>query len=585
MYILGIHPSHNATAALLKDGKIIACVSEERFVRVKNFWGFPSNSVNFLLDFARIKPDDLDLVVVSQCTEIHNLDGKSFDMFNNITSEKKFFFKRFRSHIFYRYPKTTGWLLKLRHYLKYNNYKVNKNISHSRKYISDKLKIEKNKIVFIDHHDSHCYASCFNLPRDKKTLIFSIDGEGDYATSATVNIFNGRDLKRISETKKDASLGFLYALTTFYLGMKPNEHEFKVMGLAPYAKKNDVDKIYPSFKKVLWVDGMKFKSRFSMTYFEYFLNDKMKNVRFDKIASSVQRLTEELFCEWVKNSIIKTNISSISLSGGVAMNVKACQKISELGEMEEIFVMPSAGDESTALGACYYGYSEYCRRKNLNFDPKPLKDLYLGPDYSEEEITLFLNENNYFKKYIIKKMKNIEVEAAKILSRGEIVARLNGRSEFGARALGNRSILSNPSNQESIRVLNELIKDRDFWMPFTPSIIQEDEKRYIFNPEKIDSPYMVITFNSTEKARRDLPAAMHPYDFTIRPQIVFKDWNPSYYKLIKEFKKITGIGAVLNTSFNLHGEPNVLSPKDAIHTFENSGLRYLILGNYLIQKR
>jgi carbamoyltransferase len=366
--------------------------------------------------------------------------------------------------------------------------------------------------------------------------------------------------------------------------MKPNEHEFKVMGLAPYAKKEKVEKAYFLLKETIWVEDLIFKSKFRMQYFHYFLNDKMRNTRFDTIAGAVQKLTEELLCEWVRNAIKKTGINSIALTGGVAMNVKACQKISELPEVREIFIVPSAGDESTALGACFYGYRYYCELNKIKFDPKPIKDLYLGPEYTDEEIKDFLIKEGYFKKYKIMKLKNIEKEIARLLFRGEIVARLKGKSEWGARALGNRSILSDPSNTAVVRSLNELIKDRDFWMPFTPSILSEDAKKYFLNPKNIEARYMVITFDSTEKGKKDLNAAIHPYDSTLRPQIVHEDWNPDYYKLIKEFKKLKGIGAVLNTSFNLHGEPNVLSPKDAIHTFENSGLNYLALGTFLISK-
>ncbi len=267
------------------------------------------------------------------------------------------------------------------------------------------------------------------------------------------------------------------------------------------------------------------------------------------------------------------------------MNVKANQKIYEMPNVKKLFVMPSCGDESIAIGGCFYGYKYYCEKNNLSFKPIPIRDLYLGPVYTDEYIEKVIKKERLDKKCEIKKVVAIEKEVANLLAKGEIIARFVGRSEWGARALGNRSIIANPSNKESIRVLNQLIKDRDFWMPFTPSILDSDENKYIINSKHMESPYMVITFNSTEKAKRDLTAAIHPYDFTIRPQIVYESWNPSYYKLINEFKKITGIGAVLNTSFNLHGEPNVLSPENAIRTFKNSGLQYMAIGEYLIKKK
>jgi carbamoyltransferase len=207
----------------------------------------------------------------------------------------------------------------------------------------------------------------------------------------------------------------------------------------------------------------------------------------------------------------------------------------------------------------------------------------LGKEWTDAEIGKYLKEH-VGKKYKIRKCADIEDEVAKLLASGEVVARFNGRAEWGARALGNRSILANPSDFNTIKLINEMIKNRDFWMPFTPSMLAAEEKRYTLNPKKVFAPYMAITFESTAEAQRDLPAAMHPYDHTIRPQMVLKEWNQSYHKLITAFKKRTGIGGVLNTSFNLHGEPNVNSPADAIHTMDNSGLRNLAIGSWLVQK-
>ena len=582
MYILGIHTCHNSTAALLKDGKIIGCVSEERFVRIKNYWGFPVNSVKYLLDFAKITSEEIDLVVFSE-KRATNLEGRKFDMFENVIKEKGMF-KEIFSNLTYRHPGLTNYLIKLKNIKQDNPIYEQGLMNEARKFLNKNFNISPEKIIFLDHHLSHAYSTCFNLPKNKKHLVFSIDGEGDESTSATVNIFDGKNMERIAETKKEASLGYLYSLVTFYLGMKPNEHEFKVMGLAPYAKKEKVEKIYTLFKETLWLDGMNFKSKFRTQYFIYFLKDKMKGVRFDTIAGAVQRFTEDLLCDWVSNSIKQTGISSIALSGGVVMNVKACQKIAELPEVKEIFIVPSAADESTAIGACFYGYKHFCEINSLPFNPKQIESLYLGPEYSNKEIEKFLKENYYSKKYRVDKIIDIEKKIASLLAKGEIVARLNGRSEFGARALGNRSILADPSNNQVVRVLNELIKDRDFWMPFTPSVLFEGSEKYMKNPRKLKAPYMVITFDSTTKGQEDLSAAIHPYDFTLRPQMVYKDWNLSYHRLISEFKKLRGISGILNTSFNLHGEPNVLSPKDAMHTFENSGLKYLALGNFLVSK-
>ncbi len=267
------------------------------------------------------------------------------------------------------------------------------------------------------------------------------------------------------------------------------------------------------------------------------------------------------------------------------MNVKANMKISQLDGVRKMFVMPSSGDESNPLGCCLYGYRSLCWQRGVAFSPKPITHLYWGPAYDAASIDRLIKEKELEQKYFIKKPRDINREIANLLARGEVVARCSSKSEWGARALGNRSILANPSHLDTIRFLNEAIKDRDFWMPFTPSVLDSAAKKYFVNPKKIRAPYMVLTFPSTKLAQKHMPAAMHPYDFTIRPQVVSKKDNGAYYEIIKNFQRLTGIGAVLNTSFNLHGEPNVLTPEDALRTVEKSALRYLAMDGFLFEKR
>lgn len=579
MYILGLNVGHNATACLLKDGKITGCVQEERFSRIKNHSGIPFNAINSLLKENKITTKDIDLIVSEDhYPVIEDPDfGKKF--LEDYTHKR--FHKKILSGIGYRYPRFFEKYLRIKE-IKKDTIKKRQKI---RGQLSKKLNFPEKKIVITDHHICHALSAGFNVDRNKKTLIFTLDGEGS-DICATVNIFDGKKLTTISKTKKDASLGYLYAIVTIFLGMKPLQHEFKVMGMAPYAKEHNIEKAYSKLKDLIEInDSLMFHSRFNMPFSDIFLEKELKYERFDNICGAIQKLVEEKTCEWVKKSIKKTGINSIALSGGVFMNVKANQRIAELPEVNEIFVMPSCGDECNAIGACFYGYRLYCERNNLQFAPFPIKDLYLGPEYDEGYIKRMISENNLKKKYSIIRLKNPNKEVARLLSRGEIVARCSGKSEWGARALGNRSILANPSHKETIRILNETIKDRDFWMPFTPSILDKFEKKYIKNPKNIFAPYMVITFDSTEKGREELIAAIHPYDFTIRPQIVTKKYNRDYYEIIEEFYKLTGIGGVLNTSFNLHGEPNVLTPEDSLHTLDNSDLKYLVVGEYLFQKK
>ncbi|MCH7567790.1 MAG: hypothetical protein IIA87_00020 [Nanoarchaeota archaeon] len=549
MYILGLNAGHNATACLLKNGKIVGCVSEERFSRIKNHSGMPLHSISYLLEDSKISISDIDLIVLDNNLKKDPYFSKKFlDAYT-----KKPLKKRVLSKLGYRYPNLFKRYFNVKGEMAGS--KESKSPMEVKRKISSILKFPIEKIEIVNHHLAHALSCCFNVSKKEKTLIFTLDGEGD-GLCATVNIFDGKDWKVISKSDKTASLGYLYSIVTIFLGMKPLQHEFKVMGMAPYAKEHNIDKIYNKFDKLFWIDEqLRFQSKFNAPFLDHFFKEKMKFERFDNICGAVQKLVEELACEWVKRGIEKTGIRNIALSGGVFMNVKVNMKIAQLEGVKKLFIMPSCGDESNALGSCFYGYLLYCKRNNVAFSPKPIEDLYLGPEYDDKYIEELIKDKNLKNKYIIKKPKNINSEIAKLLSKEKIVARCSGRSEWGARTLGNRSILANPKSKDTIKILNETIKDRDFWMPFTPSMLDKDEKKYIKNPKNIPAPYMILTFESKEKAKEDLPAAMHPYDSTIRPQIVYKDWNPDYYEIISQFKKFTGVGAILNTSFNLHGSP------------------------------
>ena len=581
MYILGINQGHNSTACLLKEGEITHCVSEERFSRLKNHSGLPLKSIKWILEEEKISFKDIDLVVLDEAYPIREAGFSQPEEIKKRHMEKNFSMK-LKTFLANKFPKNYPKIYDFVSRINSPKSQFKKELIEK---VSESLNYPKEKIFLLDHHALHAFSCCFNLPRDKKTLIFTLDGEGS-DISASVNVWDGKDLKRISKTSKYDSLGYLYSMATLHLGMKPMQHEFKVMGLAPYAKKEYSDKVYKKFREIFKVnEDLSMSCKYPSMFIDYFYENEMKFTRFDNFAAGLQKLVEEISVEWITKAIKKTGINRIALSGGVFMNVKACQRILELPIVKDLFVMPSCGDESNPIGACFYGYQKYCKEKNLEMDPKPLKDLYLGPEYNDKYFEILVKKKKLDKKYVIKKPKEINKEIAKLLNKGEIVARCSGKSEWGARALGNRSILSNPKNEDSIRILNEFIKDRDFWMPFTPSIIDESEKDYVVNPKKLFSPYMAITYNSTIKARNEIRAAMHPYDFTVRPQVVTKEYNEDYYDLIKNFKKLSGIGGILNTSFNLHGEPNVLTPEDALHTLDNSGLKYLAVGSYLVEKK
>jgi len=584
MYVLGLNNNHNATATLVKNGRIIGCVSEERFTGVKNYTGIPRKAISYLLETNHLTARDLDLVclgyqnggpLITSSEEKKNLGsltaclkviflaaGKIRSLLFGVRGLEKFLYR--------------GYVLVFSRRL----------VEKEKKLLSDFLKIAKSKIISFDHHQTHAAAAYYSSPfRRKKVLVLTLDAEGDLLC-ASVNTFDKKGrFKRIAATPIGNSLAQIYKDVTQYLGMKPNEHEYKVMGLAPYAKKEGTEFVFKRIKN--WVklnqkNPLLFKAKFHTGHTYAVLKKELEGCRFDNIAAAFQKLIEERVLEWVTLAIQKTNINTLAFGGGIFMNVKLNQKILELKEIKEAFFMPSCGDESASIGAAFLGCLNLCQQDGVQSEIEPIRDLYWGPAYSSQEIKEFLKEKKYDQKYKVRKLRKPEAVAAKLLSQKKIVARLSGRMEWGARALGNRSILAHPSHFEIVRTLNEQIKNRDFWMPFTPSILVERASDYLVNPKKVSAPYMVVAFDSTSLARRDLKAAIHPYDFTVRPQVVEESWNKSYHRLIKEFERLTGVGAVLNTSFNLHGYPIVLGPREAMYVFENSGLNYLLLEDYLI---
>lgn len=582
--IISIHYGHNASVAYLQDGEIKFCASEERFNRIKNSTGFPTLALNYVWEkYGK----EIDYYVISQ----------KYSWGYNFL--KKTGFKSISWSKYYDNEKEkTPWKIRLfeKIWAKIMIKKIikgsekekgnKKGFEEMEKYLSNILNVRKEKIIFMHHHMSHAYSTrFFQASNNEKEIIFTLDGEGD-GLSATVNICQKNEIETISKSSKAFSLGYLYSEVTGFMGMKPSEHEFKVMGLAPYAKEEHSNKLLPFFKKIIWLNkNDEFESSFPMPFLKYYLKENLVYNRFDNIAGALQKFTEEIVVEWITRWTRKTGIKNLALAGGVFMNVKLNQKINELNETNSLTVVPSAGDESTVIGGCYFGYEKFCKENNLPFKPKAIENLYLGTEYSDIEIGEYLSKNYYFKKYLIEKPANLNKKVAEILSQNKVVARFAGKMEFGARALGNRSILANPSSYETVRIINEMIKNRDFWMPFAATILKDDEHKYLINKKNIEAPFMSITFNTTDKAQKELVAAIHPYDKTSRPQVLDKKTNSDYYEIISEFKKLTGIGGILNTSFNLHGEPNVESPKDALNTFDNSELKFLAIGSFLISKK
>jgi len=453
-----------------------------------------------------------------------------------------------------------------------------------RQRLGESLGVDPGKIAATSHQFTHALAGYYAYPEiaDREALILTSDGMGNHNCSVVYKA-NGYTIKTIAKTPNFRSLAFIYGMITKYLGMKFLEHEYKVMGLAPYADPEGVKRTYEILQPLITVgDDLQFHTPNSTRVVYFYLEDHLKGQRFDWIAGAAQKLVEEVVTQWVAKVLKRIPTDNIVLGGGLFMNVKANMAIMDMPEVKKIFPCPTSSDESCAIGACIHGYLYDRGNRIAGRKIEPLSNLYFGPEYSETQIGKTLEKHASQVKF--GRFQDIETQVALLLQNKKVVARFNGRMEFGARALGNRSILANPSFEDSVEIINRQIKNRDFWMPFAGTILKEREKEYIKNEKDIPAPYMVMAFRTTPLGKSQLRASIHPYDKTIRPQVLEESANPSYHRILKEFERVTGIGGVLNTSFNLHGEPIVCSPQDAMHTFLNSGLQYLAIGNYLVEK-
>lgn len=445
-----------------------------------------------------------------------------------------------------------------------------------------------DNIIFCDHHLSHAAYAYWGAPsairKNSKDLILTLDAFGDGRNCLVSQVNDNNDIKELA-SYSNLNISRFYKYCTLLLGMKPLEHEYKVMGLAPYCK-NEVAKmdIFCIYKRALWIDDqLKLVSKATVKDSYFHFKKIFETYRFDEIAAGVQYYFETFLTRMADLYLRKYKKETIFLSGGAAMNVKANYQVGQLRSIKRLYVSPSPGDESTSIGACLYAASKY--DSNFCCEKHPFSSIYLGYEITDQEC------KSAIKKYFYNKSKykvflGIPVkEVARYLSKNLIIARAARKMEFGARALGNRSILANPISFENIRKINEKIKLRDFWMPFAPVILKEYEHIYIQNPKKLVSPHMMFSFPTTDTGKKRLAAAKHPYDDTVRPQILSRQENPDYYDLVREFGKITGVYALVNTSFNLHGFPIVRTAEDAAKVFLETDLDGLLLNNNLILKK
>jgi carbamoyltransferase len=585
MIVLGITETHCATAALLRDGRVIGCASEERFSRLKNDAGYPRRAIDALLRECGITPDQIDLVALAGAR------AASREWLNRVLHDEAYA----REYYGVSWPsprrtlrkKARKWGAKLG-LIDASRGKFGISERERLAFVTDHLGIARERVSAFDHHLCHAAAAYWGGGvAGREALVLTSDNSGD-GLCATASTASGLAIERREATPSaPGSVGAFYSFVTLALGMKFGEHEYKVMGMAPYAPEKYARRAEEALRAVFDLDeGQPARFRWRAPGERYaLLLRAMVGLRFDWVAGGAQRLLEDILLRWARLMRQRHGGSRLALGGGVFMNVKANMLIGQEDWVEELFAFPSCGDESNAVGAAYLGYVRECARRGDVAAPQPFGPAYLGSSVTDEEAEAVITERRLHGQYKISYHDRIEERIAELLVSDGVVARCAGRMEFGARALGNRSILANPSDPRVVGLINRMIKNRDFWMPFAPTVLAERAGDYLVNPKGFASPYMMLAMPTRPAARDALAAAIHPHDATARPQILEKAWNPEYHAVISEFQRRTGVGAVLNTSFNLHGEPIVGGAADAVDTFERSGLPHLAIGPWLLSKK
>jgi carbamoyltransferase len=577
MKVLGLHDGHTATALLMDNGRVISCISEDRLNRKKEWSGLPERAIKEVLRIGDTAPGDVDKVVFTSLLPPYNAQSAAWRQ------------SKRRQNLLFGLMKKTLPLSTLRSnwWVEFAKKRVNRDVEHIYRRLG-KLGLHRKKVIFLDHHTSHAYTTLLNWwGQNDDMLILTLDASGD-GYSGTVHVIpKGRpgELELLEKINRFNSIGIFYTRITDYLGMKPVSHEYKVMGMAGYGFKEYYMPVYKKMRADYFrVNGLKFENRSGCWDKDYLprLAKDFQGVRFDNLCAGAQKLLEELVLKWVKNAVFTTGIKNVFCSGGVFMNVKVNQRImNEIDGIDKFFVFPSCGDDSNPVGGAIHAYHQYCKDHNEKFKINKLGPIYWGPSYSDESVVSAIEKSGYS----YEEIKDIDKFAGDSLAEGKVIARRTGRLEWGARALGNTSILADARSMNTVRHINNMIKFRDFWMPFAATILDSWAERYLINPKKMEAPYMITSFDTTDLAEKDIIAGLHPKDLTSRPQILTKDWNPDYYKILKTFEKQAGVGGLLNTSFNLHGDPIVCTPKSALYTFKNSGLDLLIMNNFVVSSK
>ena len=581
-YILSFKPAgtstipdvHDPSAVLAKNGKIIAGVEEERLVRIKHAVDvFPVRSIKFCLEQAGIGFSDIDRIIIPNDPDLLKKDISRFKNLGRLN---------YKLELKKKFKEESATLNPISYYI------VDKKKSMQRISLYLKNHFKGNKfpeMEFMSHHLCHA-ASCFYPSGFDNASIITTDGLGDF-DSTVIWSWNGQNLEREVEWKVDNSLGYFYGAFTVFLGYRFCNGEYKVMGLAPYGEKNkEFFNIFDDFIKTS-PDGydvseisipMSFGTSVGVRRIEelFGIKRRLPDENFTKehkdLAYAVQYYLEKIGENLVRQAINIAGSNNVCLTGGVALNCKMNKKIMELPEVKNLFIQPVASDAGLAIGAVLEA------SKKAGFNVRfTMTHSYFGPEYDNTSIKNILQERKIkFSK--IKQLKDI----AQALANGKLVGWFQGKVEMGPRALGNRSILADPRDNNLKDNLNEIVKHREKWRPYAPSILEEYVDEYI--EDYSEAPFMIKTFDVNEKYHKNIEATLHPADKTTRPHVVTKSNNPRYHDLINEFRKITGVPAILNTSFNDHGEPIVCSPADALRTFYGTGLDILVLGDYVVKK-
>ena len=601
MKILGISAFyHDSAAAITIDGKIVAAAQEERFTRKKHDPSFPTNAIKFCLDEANIKIDELDTFVfydkpwlkferLMMTYYMYAPKGlKSFSEAMPVWTKEKLFLKKI----------------------------IFEELSSIQNY--DRLKL---KLLFTPHHLAHC-ASAFYPSPFKKAAILTIDGVGEWAT-ASISLGKDNNITTIKELHFPHSVGLFYSAITYYLGFRVNSGEYKVMGLAPYGNKGS--KTVEDYKKLLKENIIDIKEdgscRLNQDYFDYSTGMQMtKNDKWKELfglekrtpeqellqshcdfALACQEITEEAVVNMAKTAKQLTNCDNLCLAGGTALNCVANNKILLANIFENIWIQPAAGDAGGALGASLATEYIYFASQRITDNKKDImQGSYLGPSFQDYQIEQTIKQYKA-KALKIENEQELLQKTAKALANGKVVGWFQNKMEWGPRALGNRSILGDPRNPEMQMKMNLKIKYRESFRPFAPSVTEEDSKKYFEIDAK--SPYMLLTSQINKDIRFDLPKdyerfsvkdklyykrseipAVTHIDYSARLQTVSNETNPRYHKLIKEFEKLSGYPILINTSFNVRGEPIVCTPEDAYRCFMRTEMDVLVVGNYYFEK-